>query len=361
MRLSHLQCTESFYKDNILQEISTQRVSNEEKKKILELLKRVGGEDIGADSDDEEVETNANDFVERFRSMDIESASYETIWNTLTAQERAEFEKLVLDKSSALFQEIHLWKPWWELSGLNDKTIQNPLIVELDESFPDKDISSPKIMKITKKLEELTNKLPNPMIIFNLLNILYAYVYGCRYLNGELSENVHETCNLIWSLSPVLALNEAIVYENVSEALAAGIQLSRQKYMESHEFTLILLNDINTLLADVDNVLAALSEIYSIFHTLSTARQTQESKPPVIPHSRKAFLTDKKVYFYFAYVQSLKEKDGAKAFDMLKTLIKSEKSNFEQQLKDHEMQQQQADELLKRRSTPATENFITEL
>jgi len=29
-------------------------------------------------------------------------------------------------------------------------------------------------------------------------------------------------------LSPVLALNEAIVYENVSEALTTSIQLSRQ-------------------------------------------------------------------------------------------------------------------------------------
>ena len=93
---SHLQCTESFYKDNILQEISNQRVSNEEKKKILELLKRVGREDVSADSDDEEagnllktslqlfpsvnilmayrfmiLETSVNDLVERFRSLDI--------------------------------------------------------------------------------------------------------------------------------------------------------------------------------------------------------------------------------------------------------------------------------------------------
>ncbi|CAG8464703.1 9091_t:CDS:2 [Paraglomus brasilianum] len=268
MRLRHLQCTESFYKDSILQEISNRRVSNEEKKKILELLRRVGREDI---SDDEEEETNANDFVERFRSVDIESASYESIWNNLTDQERTEFEKLVSDRPSVLLQEIHLWKPWWEQSCLNDETVQKPVIIELDESLPvDKDISLPKIMKVTKKLEELTNKPPNPKIIFNLLN----------------------------------------------------------KHMESHEFTLILLNDINTLLADVDNVLAALSEIYSIFHILNTTRQTQESKPPVTPHSRKAFLTEKKVYFYFAYVQSLKEKDGAKAFGALRTLIKSEKSVF---------------------------------
>ena len=92
----------------------------------------------------------------------------------MTDQERAEFEKLVSNRSSALFQEIHLWKPWWEQSSLNDEIIQKPAIVVLDESLPvDKDISPPRIMKVTKKLEELTNKPPNPMIIFNLLNILY--------------------------------------------------------------------------------------------------------------------------------------------------------------------------------------------
>ena len=88
---------------------------------------------------------------------------------------------------------------------------------------------------------------------------------------------------------------------------------------------------------------------------------TRESRSLVTPHSRKAFLTEKKVYFYFAYVQSLKEKDGAEAFDALRTLIKSEKSSFEQQLKDHEMQQQQVEELLRRRATPPNEKFITEL
>ncbi|CAG8787834.1 7246_t:CDS:2, partial [Acaulospora morrowiae] len=102
-----------------------------------------------------------------------------------------------------------------ELDGSNDKDSEN-----LSEVRNVKDTNRPFILKDIKRLEDLTNKSPNPNLAFNLVNILYAYAYACRIFNGDIYENPEESIRVISSLSPILSINESLMYESVSQALA---------------------------------------------------------------------------------------------------------------------------------------------
>lgn len=56
----------------------------------------------------------------------------------------------------------------------------------------------------------------------------YAYAYTCRTFNGDIFENPEESCKVLWDLSPILANNDNLVYESISQAIAASSSLTFQ-------------------------------------------------------------------------------------------------------------------------------------
>ncbi|CAG8442990.1 17210_t:CDS:2 [Acaulospora colombiana] len=256
---------------------------------------------------------------------DEESTDAETIWNKLTPYERNEFKSKFNNNPNDLLylvKDLPLWKPWWEdLTTIN----RQQKIMELDVKDKDGSTNRPPILKDIKRLENLTKKSPNSNLVFNLVNVLYAYARTCRNFNGDIFETPEDSILAIWELSPILGTNESLVYENVSEAITIGnnVTLQNPNYIQPPEFWHLILNDIICLLSSSDNVLAALSDIYNLFHQVSTNKTfaSKSSNPRVDDprklsprlskesYKRKIFLTEKKIYFYLSYTNSLRQTD----------------------------------------------------
>ncbi|KTW31121.1 uncharacterized protein T551_01194 [Pneumocystis jirovecii RU7] len=101
---AHLGCSEFFYKNSVEQEIKNRKVTKEEKNKILKLLLKFKYDQENAENleffynNDEllEKELEQSDLKERMKDIDLESASFEEIWERLNSNEREEFVHLAL-------------------------------------------------------------------------------------------------------------------------------------------------------------------------------------------------------------------------------------------------------------------------
>ncbi|CAG8438772.1 8727_t:CDS:2 [Ambispora leptoticha] len=317
----HNTCTENFYKSSIIEEIKSKNMGDEEKQKMVELLQRFEreGDEMAAeelmDDTDEEVENN-DDLFERFKNLDIGSASFETIWSHLNAREREkieqEFEKVsrtgkMGNLTAEIASEIKLWQPWWATN--QDETIKSTKIQSLDEM---EETREPSILENIQPLEELTKTPPDPAIVFHLVNILFAYAHTCRYLNGELFEDSQETCHILLDLSSSLSSKTTFVYENVSEAISVNLRsiAEHSKHTQSPEFTITVLKDLMDILTSANNVLIALTDLYNLFHNINSNSMSVDpsltQKNRLSREERKqAFFTEKKIYFYLVYANSV--------------------------------------------------------
>lgn len=106
----HLQCSELFYKDWVLQALTERKGSSEEKLKMLEMLKKL------EEQDEEEEAFDTEDLEERVHDIDINSDP-EAVWSALTENERKDFESAV--KSGDISNSVDVWVPWWSLRDEN--------------------------------------------------------------------------------------------------------------------------------------------------------------------------------------------------------------------------------------------------
>lgn len=104
----HLQCSEVFYKDCVLEAMCEQQGSSENKQKMLLMLKKL------EEQDREALDTEG--LEERLQDIDINSDP-EAVWSALTENERKEFESAV--KSGEISNVIDVWVPWWSLRDDN--------------------------------------------------------------------------------------------------------------------------------------------------------------------------------------------------------------------------------------------------
>ncbi|KAG9307782.1 hypothetical protein G9A89_023347 [Geosiphon pyriformis] len=372
---NHLNCTEMFYKNNIIEEIKNKEVDDFQKRRMFEILQKFEqrGDELTAETaimEGIENENNDQDIAERFEHLDIENASFETIWSQLTSLEREkmerEFEQISLtgklgDLGTVLVEEVQLWKPWWEENQNYESDIRSSKVQMVEQedfeeikggnglNFPNCQL---KILQNIQNLEELTRIPPNPDILFNLQVLIqyrYAFAHTCRYLNGEIYENPEETATILWDLSFILNSNTSFVYENVSEAIAANLQnaLEKSPYKQPPEFFLIVLKDLLCILSSFNNVLIALSELYRVFQDANNSKKgkifqsfqdkipSTGSKKQLRPSStkqhddikkKKEFLTKKKIYFYLVYCNSLSKKDEGRALlDALRYAVEIER------------------------------------
>ncbi|XP_069987620.1 uncharacterized protein [Penaeus vannamei] len=111
---SHARCSESFYKDMVEAELRSGTVSEESRKKMVEILRRVeAGETILPDNVDEPLDSDDDDDDNlAVRMADIDLNDSEAVWKKLTEKERQEFRQLV--NSGSFDDLLPPWSPWWE-------------------------------------------------------------------------------------------------------------------------------------------------------------------------------------------------------------------------------------------------------
>ncbi|KAH1011403.1 zinc finger HIT domain-containing protein 2 [Dendroctonus ponderosae] len=239
----HLDCSESFYKENVMSELNLDSDHPESKAKILEILQRthennrMGSPAMFADSDQEytsdvdldDLELNGAgpfsqfvdiedleedldsdddiyvDLSERLAGVNLDDA--DTIWDKLTNDERQDFVAFL--KSKDVSKLIPSWTPWWMYSEAKVSEV-NP---ENSEGFKSQ---CPKVGNV-KDFATVTTKRPANCVKYNLINLLCAYAFTVRYYNGEYADFANEAVATIAALS--LALKKGLNFEDYETAV----------------------------------------------------------------------------------------------------------------------------------------------
>lgn len=104
----HVECSEKFYKNCVMETLQGDTVDNQEKRKMVEILKRFEKEESEASLEDERFEADEN-LEERLEGLNLEDT--EKVWAKLTQEERREFQTAVND--GYIGSLIDVWEPWW--------------------------------------------------------------------------------------------------------------------------------------------------------------------------------------------------------------------------------------------------------
>ncbi|XP_072382109.1 zinc finger HIT domain-containing protein 2 [Diabrotica undecimpunctata] len=293
---SHLECSESFYKDNVFEELKFDKESPESKEKMVEILKRFHdrnllpsadtdesfgeysgfsiedilnfdpGESDELDSDDED---EMLDIGERLQGVNLDDA--EKVWDKLTDSEKQDFVAFL--KSEDVSNLIPSWQPWW--------MVYNPSLVEEVEKVDDYKKDCPEIGSI-KDFSKLSSKAPAECVKYNLINILTGYAFTTRYFNGEHFEFPHQAVSCIVTISLTMKVGQ--VFEDFETAVKSVEQecINSDWIMTDSENIEIMRQDIERILKGPKKsepkfyILCALSDINHLLN--NSLKETNDAK-----------------------------------------------------------------------------------
>ncbi|KAF7287689.1 zinc finger HIT domain-containing protein 2 [Rhynchophorus ferrugineus] len=224
---THLECSEHFYKESVLEDLGLDKINIDAKAKMMEILQRthennrIPGSDPEEDGDidlddigpfsqfvdiedlEEDLDSDDDNFLditERLAGVNLDDA--EQVWEKLTEDEKQDFVAFL--KTEDVAKLIPSWEPWWLFREKN--------VTELnDNGESDFKSKCPNLNNI-KDFLSITNKTPAACVKYNLINILCAYAFTARYFNGEHSDFAHEAVACISTVS--LALKKGHNFED---------------------------------------------------------------------------------------------------------------------------------------------------
>jgi hypothetical protein len=241
-------------------------VGDDEKRKMIDILKRAQENSIdeSLDSDDED-DDNEDDPAVRFADLNLDdNGDVEALWARLTPAERKEFQKQL--QGGLLTADIEPWVPWWVLPP-------TPLIQELGspngEGLSDKSSSKPEngLQKPhVPPLETLLKKPPAAEMANNLISILMAYAFSRRMFNGDTdAETLPLLIQLCVQTSSVLESNAVFA----SPALAAQAMVScvhtDASLSSSAMLAVVAIQDAALIMAQTPYVQRVLCELHAWF------------------------------------------------------------------------------------------------
>ncbi|KAI7793195.1 zinc finger HIT domain-containing protein 2 [Triplophysa rosa] len=245
-----------------------QSAGNEDSQEAQEILTKLqdieesGNAIDGCDEEEEEAE-----LTEKLAGLDIDSLTEEELWSLLSAQEKEKFEALV--KGGGIGGLVALWCPWWENPEKDTKTLIEELKSENDEKIHDvnekkdgqtkasvektkqdtrkvkfalgtiQEVNKKEAIKKDKSVNKSNSSIPaisakipalhtlssnpSPLVLYNLVNVIYGYTFSLCLVNGDISEQemLLEFCQVVLGISEVLG--EGRVFSSVPEAVEAGI------------------------------------------------------------------------------------------------------------------------------------------
>ena len=210
----HAECSELFYRDWFVKEIKKRKVSEFEKKAILETIRKVEDENPLIDGFDDEASLE-----NRLQGIDINNAvddQLDEIWSKLSAAEQKEFEQQARSGFLNFSRDFaQPWAPWW-LS-------HNARLVREATGEASSEISLPQMLKVPAFNVLTSGKQVSPLVGINLINVLYSYVFYQRLFNGcGLDDFFLDFGQLCISSSAVLFENRT--FDNADESMCLAMQ-----------------------------------------------------------------------------------------------------------------------------------------
>ncbi|XP_078407263.1 zinc finger HIT domain-containing protein 2 [Cetorhinus maximus] len=311
----HRLCAESFYREAVLGELRAEARAGgaEGRRDLRESLRRL------RDAEAQQPEPSLG--------LDTQGAPARRLWEALTEQQRRDFQRLLESGEAAAW--IKEWRPWWERrpagpvqelepGGLEEdqtseriKEPQPVVDVEGTESQNDSeqdrlsgeterattwehDDSIPAICRNIVPLLSLCSK-PSPLIQYSVVNVLYAYAFSMKLINGDLSGEMRdEFIEATMTISEALKGNR--VFMSTAEALQAGVEAVRSSPYSSNPFEAVnTIKDTCVLLSGGSGPPSGQYTLAAISHlsrTLGKAKRYRHKEDPDHFRARKkcAFL-----------------------------------------------------------------------
>ncbi|KAJ2446665.1 Zinc finger HIT domain-containing protein 2, partial [Coemansia sp. RSA 2424] len=170
----HEGCTESFYKEQVEEDMRARKADDATKLEMQRLVQRYndystddqgelyGGSDSDQDSEEAEL-------AERLNGIDLDDETASTaIWSRLTEGERNEFLRLV--NQQEVDELITPWVPWWS-AGREPKIVEASGNTDQSEQKSQANIGTvPKILQIGAPVQQLAKKV-HPSVLFQIVQV----------------------------------------------------------------------------------------------------------------------------------------------------------------------------------------------
>ncbi|XP_030749077.1 zinc finger HIT domain-containing protein 2 [Sitophilus oryzae] len=335
----HMECSENFYRDNVLEELNSNNVDSSKADKILEILKRthennkivapepdldsdVDLDDIGPFSQfvdiedlEEDLDSDDEDYIdiaERLAGVNLDDP--EQIWEKLTEDEIQNFVSFL--KSEDVSKLIPSWQPWWLYS--EDK------VTEINAGLGDFKNNCPKPGNI-KDFSSITNKAPANSVKYNLINILAAYAFTVRYFNGEYFDFANEAVASIATIS--LTLKKGQNFEDRETSIKSVEQecINSEWIRTDSENLDLMRDDVSKILQGPNTqeknyyVLCALTDLENLLKEAQAPKNTQSGEKgafskqfpndmfPQVQHEKKENIKKylRKVEYFQSYAKDV--------------------------------------------------------
>lgn len=280
---AHTDCSESFYRQCVEDELKSQENDPVARQKMMEILKRVHEADMGdgvlednsdekssdedypLDSDDEQ---ELLDLETRLQNVNFEDPN--ELWSALSEAEKQEFEALI--KNGEAEKLLPKWVPWWTCRV--EKKLIQPVEKDIMDAY--RDLKYPALIDVP-----LFNELQraSPCVLFNVTNVIYAYAYVALYYVGDYLNCAEEAANVFLVICGNMRNNE--VFKDSDSAVESVIEnVKSVDWLPRDEQTVAALREAGAFIlqgpgAEMRTVYtsAALSEL----HRLLTAAKKEVS------------------------------------------------------------------------------------
>ncbi|OEL32403.1 hypothetical protein BAE44_0006578 [Dichanthelium oligosanthes] len=329
-----VQCTESFMRENVMDELKQMQPEDESKKKMLDILKRLHlEEEMESDGEDESI--LSEELIQKVMSGE------EIKLEDLTDDEIKQFRQALA--SGELSKMIEPWTPWWKkpsarsisLSPDGSQLIRQVSVEDTATSDPMTD-QEPSINEIPEgpesplpSLKQLTRAEPSPLLAVHLVDILYSYCFTLRLYNGDWHSDPLGASTVALSMSKVMG--EDAKPETVPEALTACIEETcspAYRHTGGFSFAIGLVDDIISILSLGHNALVcALSDFHRLIEAgKSMLKAEKVGKMGSVQSSSKLRGAARKLFFMTCWVHEQPDE----AWPPLARIVEVQKASLEE-------------------------------
>jgi len=266
--------------------------TNEERQEMRNILQRV--------KDTEDYQTARIDLSNKLDKLDLNDPHF---FEKLSKEDQENFTKLLARNEWGSILE--LWKPWWT------KPPKISIISEgnhdIEDEEDDAELSTtPTIPDLIPPLDSIYKREPSPDMLFNLIDILYCYVFCQRIYDGNPFTDIAEYVATFFNLSSVIFQNKTFSDMNiVSSTLLDNVIKTKERY--PYSFLLSLFEDVEKITSLKIYTVTAVYDIYLTLTYFSDNFQNYSKEMHDLVKKNQVEAAKKKLYFYFLWSNQVEE------------------------------------------------------
>ncbi|KAJ3690340.1 hypothetical protein LUZ61_019504 [Rhynchospora tenuis] len=299
-----LRCTESFMRDNVMDELQQMQPEEETKRKMMDILKKFHSEDedeVSSDNEDEPM--LSEELIQKVISGD------EIRLEDLSPEEIKRFKRALA--SGELSKLIEPWTPWWTKSSAKSISLGyggRQLITQINTEQDPSNNTAPVDEEIPPgpdnplpPLNQLTRSEPSPFLAVHLVDVLYGYCFTLCLYNGDWSSDPLGSASVFLTISKVMG--DDFRPETVREALSSCLEQACSpvhRHMGGFKFAIGLMDDVISLISLGSNALVC--ALCDLRRMVQAGEKEARSEKAGKREKAKFRGVERKVYFLMCWV-----------------------------------------------------------